>query len=440
MHDITQGKLPMGKILLLATVLYSGTITFVSATEAGILKVGVVKTDITPRTLTDMNPMGGDFKKVHDPINMRTLLVENGKNKVAIISLDVIEVGDMVPVRKRIERELHIPFSNIMIVATHDHSAPRVGHVSPGALAHEGTETSNTWTNWLYDQMITSLKQAQEKAVPARFGVAKGDVDVNINRDAYSSGKWDIGYNAKGPSDKGIWVMKFENLAGQPIAILSNYAVHSVVSIGIKQVSGDLAGFASNYVEKQFGDSVVSLFTLSSVADQNPRIFNPSQKDTNPNDAEFAWRAIDAQGTMVGNEIVRVANNIHDMTGDVKIVAQEKVVSCPAQQGTDVMSNMNQKKVDNVDLRLGLIMLNNTALTGVSGEVVTNIAYHLAEKSPLTNTILVSIANDRVGYIPDDEAYGRPIFAVKGSPFAQGCAENAIVDNLSSMISATIKK
>ena len=230
--------------------------------------------------------------------------------------------------------------------------------------------------------------------------------------------------------------MKFETLAGKPIALLSNYAVHSVVTIGIKQISGDLAGAASSYVEQQLGNGSVSLFTLGAVGDQNPRIFNPNQKDTNPQDAEFAWHAMEAQGAMVGNEIVRLATNIKDMTNNVKISTQEKIITCPAQKGTDVMSNMNQKQVDNVDMRLGLIVLNNTALAGVSGEVVTKIGGHLSEKSPLKNTILVSMANDRVGYIPDDEAYGRPIFEVKGSPFAQGCAEGAIVDSFSKMISS----
>ncbi|WP_446924098.1 neutral/alkaline non-lysosomal ceramidase N-terminal domain-containing protein, partial [Klebsiella pneumoniae] len=422
------------------TILYSGTAASTFASDVGKLKVGAVKTDITPSTLLDMDPLGGDFKKVHDPIHMRTLFIENGRNKVAIIALDVIEVGDMTPIRKRIEQELNIPFSNIMIVATHDHSAPRVGHVSPGALAHEGTATSNTWSNWLYDQMVFALKSASDKAVPAQFGVAKGDVDVNVNRDAYAGKKWDIGYNAKGPSDKGVWVIKFDNLSGKTIAVLSNYAVHSVVSIGIKQISGDLAGSASNYVENQLGNDTVSLFTLGAVGDQNPRIFNPLQKDTSSKDAEFAWRAMDAQGAMVGNEIVRLASNIKDMTHDVKLNAQEKVITCPSQSGTDIMSNMNQKQVDNVALRLGLITLNNTALAGVSGEVVTNIGNHLAQKTPLKNTILISMANDRVGYIPDDEAYGRPIFEVKGSPFAQGCAENAIVDHLTSMMNSVINR
>jgi neutral ceramidase len=42
--------------------------------------------------------------------------------------------------------------------------------------------------------------------------------------------------------------------------------------------------------------------------------------------------------------------------------------------------------------------------------------------------------NDRIGYIADDASYDTPIFEVKGSPVARGCAEQAIVRGLSNMI------
>nr|WP_272918867.1 neutral/alkaline non-lysosomal ceramidase N-terminal domain-containing protein [Vibrio eleionomae] len=411
--------------------------TTVNAETTSNFKVGAVKTDITPNNLTDMNPMGGDFTRVHDPIYMRSLLIENKETKLALISVDVIEVGDMTKARQKIEKELGIPFDHIMIVATHDHSAPRVGNVSPGALAHDGNSATNKWSEWLYDTMVSSLKTAEKKAQYAKFGIAKGMVDINVNRDLYTSQGWKIGFNPDGPSDKTVWVMKFDNLQDQPIAIVSNYAVHSVVTIGTNQISGDLAESATDYVEKQVGNEVVSLWTLSSVADQNPRIFNPQQ---NKSDPSTAWEAMKAQGMLVGDEIIRTSNNIKNMTPDLTISAQEKVIQCPTKRGVSDMDNINQKDVSNVSLRLELMMLNQTALTGVSGEVVTNIAKRLEQSSPVKNTLLFSLANDRIGYIPDDAAYDRPIFEVNGSPMQRGCAENAIVQNFSTMINEALAK
>jgi neutral ceramidase len=79
-------------------------------------------------------------------------------------------------------------------------------------------------------------------------------------------------------------------------------------------------------------------------------------------------------------------------------------------------------------------MIDQIALVTVSGEVMTNIYYHLKRVSPLTSTIMVTLANDRIGYIADDAAYDTPIFEVNGTPVARGCAENGIVNGLVDMI------
>jgi neutral ceramidase len=55
---------------------------------------------------------------------------------------------------------------------------------------------------------------------------------------------------------------------------------------------------------------------------------------------------------------------------------------------------------------------------------------HLKKDSPLTDTIMLTLANDRVGYIADDAAYDMPFFEVNGTPLAQGCAEKGIVNGL----------
>ncbi|RLM15274.1 hypothetical protein BIY27_06235 [Gibbsiella quercinecans] len=433
-------KLRLMSMIISSSLLFAAGTGAVQAAESGTLKVGAVKTDITPKDLRDMNPMGGDFTRVQDPIYMRTLLLDNGKVRAALIVVDAIEVGDMTEVRKRIAQATGIGADHIFITATHNHSAPRVGNVSPGALAHDGTPASNQWSEWLYQQMIASLQQAQRIEQPARFGVAQGQLDININRDAYSAKGWDIGYNPDGPSDKTMWVMKFENLQGQPIALVSNYAVHSVVSLGINQLSGDLAGAATNYAEEKLGGDAVVLWTLSSVGDQNPRIFNAGQKADHGKDAEFAWKAMNAQGTMAGAEMVRLANSVKHTSAQVKINAQERILSCPMRSGLKDMGSINQQKVDKVNIHLGVITLNQTALAGVSGEVMTNTARRLARATPLKNTLLMSIVNDRVGYLPDDAAFDLPIFeVVNGSPVERGCAEDGIVNNLTAMIEDNLR-
>jgi len=62
---------------------------------------------------------------------------------------------------------------------------------------------------------------------------------------------------------------------------------------------------------------------------------------------------------------------------------------------------------------LRLIMIDHIALTWVSGEVVTQVYWHLKKESPFSNTILITIANGRVGYIVDDAGYDTPTFETR---------------------------
>ena len=74
----------------------------------GKLRAGAARVDITPSNLTNLNPFGGTWSGVHDPIYARILVLDNGDTKAAIIATDLIEVGDTTEVRERIQRELGI--------------------------------------------------------------------------------------------------------------------------------------------------------------------------------------------------------------------------------------------------------------------------------------------------------------------------------------------
>jgi neutral ceramidase len=172
------------------------------------LRAAAVKVDITPSDLTDLNAWGGSFKDVHDPIFARVLVLDNGVNTAAIVALDLVETGDTTPVRQRIQREIGIPVDHIFITASHDHSAPRAGSVTPGGLAHGASPATAGFTNTLYDTILGALKQAKASLQPARFGLRTGFADINVNRDEYTPQGWRQGVNQDRPSDKTVWVMK----------------------------------------------------------------------------------------------------------------------------------------------------------------------------------------------------------------------------------------
>jgi hypothetical protein len=112
-------------------------------------------------------------------------------------------------------------------------------------------------------------------------------------------------------------------------------------------------------------------------------------------------------------------------------------VTCPGQRLDRDAYAQGQIKFDDAPpqtVHMDLLMLNNIAFAGVAAEVVTNIYLHLKQESPLANTILVSLANGRLTYMPDDAAYDAPIFEVRATSLKRGCGEGAIVNGFTEMI------
>lgn len=410
----------------------------VRTAQAGDLRVGVAKVDITPTDLTGLtNLWRTPFTGVHDPIYLRALVLDDGTQTAAIVAADLVEFGDTLSIRQRVFRELGIAPDHVILTASHNHSAPRVGLVTPGASAQVGGPATAAYTETVYRQIVDVLRCARAAMQPAKVGIGTGTSDVNINRDEYTSGGWILGNNPDGPSEKTVWVVRFDNLAGEPIALLLNYAVHSVV-LGPENtlVTGDIAGAAERFVEHYYKDKVVALWTIGAAGDQNPKYMAWEGRA----DREDGYPLMNALGQVVGEEIVRVAGRIDYMTDSARLDAAERVVTCPAQVPIRQRQTGATLKAETIDIRLGLIMLNQIAITAVSGEVVTRIYWNLRKVSPVTGTIMITMANDRVGYIPDDASYDTPSFEVTGTPLQRGCAESGIVNGLSEMIASALRR
>jgi neutral ceramidase len=402
----------------------------------GSLLAGAAKIDVTPQDLTGLtNLWRHPFEGVHDPIYVRALVVDNGISSTAIVAADLVEFGDTTELRKRIEQEIGIPVDHIIMTASHDHNAPRVGTVTPGATAQVGGPATEEYSVMVYDRIIDAVRQAKEAMRPARVGVGRGTADVNINRDVFTTEGWKLGVNPDGPSEKTVWVIKFESLSGEPLALLINYAVHSVfMGPENRLVTGDLAGAVERHVERSYQDKVVALWTMGPAGDQNPKYLNHGP-DKRQNEADY--QVMDALGQVLGEEVLRVAGQIERMNSEVRLETDERVVSCPARTPPRDAQRpgMAVQQVDSLNIRLGLIMIDHIALTSVSGEVVTKIYWHLRQESPFSNTVMITIANDRVGYIVDDAGYHTPTFESMASPLQPGYAESAIVNGLVEMMS-----
>jgi hypothetical protein len=423
-------------LILAVSILAAMPVVARSETKAP-LSVGVSKIDITPSDLTGLtNLWQKPLEKVHDHIYVRALVLKSGTAMAALVSADLVEFGDTTSLRQQIEKEVGIPAESILISATHDHSAPRVGVLSPGASAQPGGAGTAAYSVKVYADIVEALRQAKAKLQPARFGIGTGISDVAVNRDEYTPKGYIYGNVLDGPADKTVWVLKFETLSGEPIAFFFNHGVHSVVmGPDNHELTGDLAGSAERFVEAYYQNKVVALFTMGPAGDQNSRYQNWDPNSWKLREPGFGL--METLGHMLGEEVVRVGGNITHMKSDAAVWTAYKTITCPAQQLDREAFKKGELRYDDIEpvkIRLSLLMLDNVAFAGVSAEVVTRIYTHLRKDSPFSNTMLLSITNDRLGYLTDDESYGRTSYSARGTAPKQGCAEPGIVDGFIEMM------
>jgi Neutral/alkaline non-lysosomal ceramidase, N-terminal len=439
---------PFRAVLLTFVLFFSAR-----AAKSGTLQVGAAKVDITPAADAAL-PMSGyadrseGFKGIHDHIYARAIVLSDGSKTAAVVAWELIGIPDKVweELSQRIATETGIPVDYLLLAAVHDHAAP-----SPYGMYGNDSPKSAAYTKQVEDATVEAVRKAKQNLQPAKLGIGTGKAYVNMNRREYSPEQgWWLGFNPEGPSNKTVTVIRFDSLSGKPIALFINYAVHAVV-MGDEnyQVSGDLAGATSRYVENYYrgkpedaprddagaaiqrkpgetSDQVVAMWTSAAAGDQNPVSLSRGSDFT----------MVDSLGKILGEEAVRVAAATH-ATDQVQIRGAQQVVTCPGrklQAGPVPRPDYKWDDSDPVSIRLSLLVINDMALAGVSGEVMTMINEHLKKQTPSIHTIMVTHTNGSSGYIPDDAAFEQVSYEITTSHLKPGCAENAIVNGFLHLI------
>ena len=419
---------------------------------ASPLRVGAAKVDVTPAD----SALPKNYLGVLDRLYARAIVLENGAARAALITVDAGGLSDAIwqAVTRQVETELGIPSANVLLTATHTHSVP-----GPPAADYA-------------KKIVDAVRRAQQKLTPARVGYGTGESYINVNRQITDprTGKWWEGPNREGPSDKTVAVLKFESLSGEPLAVYYNYAVHGVIAGQLDEISGDIPGASSRYIEDAFGGSVVAVWSTGASGDQNPIYFQQTYDLREIRIKDYAKRGVDisnamppggqgldrknaavarlmnqqrqmvsSMGQFLGEEVLYVMRNIERTDADVRLYGTQKTISCPGRERTNegrAGSEGTYKAAGPVEIRLGLLRVGDAMIGAVNAEVFNPIAQRLKRESPFKATMMATLTNGsaRSGYIPDDASYGKYTFEVLSSRLQPGCAESSIVKGLLELI------
>jgi len=384
------------------------TCVFSSITEAA-LKAGTSKVDITPPIGAWLSGYGSRKKPsegILDPLYAKALVLDDGREKIAIVSADLLWVPlEMTnEVRQKVQEELGIPQQNIMICGTHTHFAPKIDRIAKNWPDAAVAEIDESYVQVLKKKIFDSILLADRDSKEVRLGVGKGEmIEIVYNRRTKKpDGTVAMTFNLPaasadltfGPVDPELCVLRVDDSEGEFVAAVVNYACHPVSGDPMREkfyyISADYPAYTAGVIEQAEGGNCI--FLLGTAGNINPVRLNRTHPRMQT-------------GKALGGAALRHLQ-FTQPCGDVKISALKQPVSLqlkkdlPPERKISVGKDAEVQKTEIQVLRIG-----DVYIVGLPGEVLVEIGLEVKAKSGVENLFVVSIANDAVGYVCPRAAY-----------------------------------
>lgn len=368
---------------LAVAILLTGSIAFGQSFRAG----AAVRV-ITPDPLLPVSGGVGIPRPAHiqqGDLFVRALVLESNGTRVAFVSIDNLGwpavLGDSARALIR-----GIPPENILIGATHTHSAPD----AYGFPDENGVHYADlNYLRFCVKQMADAVNEALGKLEPASLKIAVGE----------ANGRIAFNYYADELYDPRCSVMQAVSTGGKVIATLVNYAVHPEV-IGSKRgvLSPDLCGPLYDRIEGRVGG--VALFMNGAQGGMVTADNRQAKSDELPDQ----WAECIRIGTLLADEALRLIQDGQVLT-DPKLVCVSRQVNFPVE--SPIMQYILKhsplgyvsQEPNEVATRINAVKIGPATILTIPGEALPNIGYYLKRKMKSDYPFLFGLTNDAFGYI-----------------------------------------
>jgi hypothetical protein len=224
------------------------------------MQAGAAETVITP---LPGSPTLGTIQRstgVHDDLHARALVLNDGRQRIAILSLDLIGT-DFILSDQICQAVLQrTGIATTLVHCTHNHSAPfTIPWSVLGSRWLEGPGKS--WRDGLPIRLAELVLQAEAKREVATLHAGRAPVHIGTNRRLPSDEGIVMKPNPDGPVVPWVDVLRVDRLDGNPLAILFSHAAHPVIIHGAsREISAEFPGFAARKLKERFGEDVVTMF------------------------------------------------------------------------------------------------------------------------------------------------------------------------------------
>lgn len=376
------------------------------------LKAGTAKVDITPDVKAWQVPLGGyadrlgkPATEVQDRVFARSVVLSDGKQKVALVSVDLcfLPANIKAEALQKVQAAgvKGITEDNLFVAATHTHSAP-----DPLAM-HRGNDlTLKGWTafdakllDFTTGKIAEAIITAEKRMVPARVGSATLQIEgFNRNR------------RGEKVTDTALTVLKVTTAEGKPLTSIVNFAAHPTLDDSAFHISADWPGVMCAEIEKTEGNEAVCLF------------FNGAEGDASPNgvQSKVAQEKINEFGKRMAEKAKALLAKV-EVKADAPLQAWTQTVTLPtrkpnalfilaaAQLGASIaqarqfVTHLMPEKT-----HLSFVQVGDLLLMGFPCEPTGELGLAAKKKARevgITRPVVVALVNDWLGYALTPEQY-----------------------------------
>lgn len=406
-------------------------------------KAGAARSVITPAIGTSINGGFQDrtVQNIHDETYARAIVLDDGEQRIAIVVSDLCmiyrETLDLA--KERASRFTGIPVGNMLMSATHTHTAGT-------ACAVFQSDPDTGYLTFLTERIADAVIRANENRVAARIGWGKGtESGVIFNR------RWKLkpGRTAKnpfggddlvkmnpgaenedklepaGPVDPEVPVISIISRKGEPIAILANYSLHYVGGLGPGEISADYYGVFNDRMADLLGTKNQRLPFVSLMSNGTSGDINNIDFSGAIGQAPGYYTQMNYVANILAAEVHKVIQNIEyedwvplaarqeDLILGVRLPSAEEIVRAESilknaaspqlQKIEEIYARetlLLQKYPDSLAIPLQVLKIGNLAIAAIPCEVFAETGLELKASSPLQPMFTISLANGYYGYLP----------------------------------------
>jgi neutral ceramidase len=390
---------------------------------------GVATVDITPPVgvaLWGYDPRPSE--SVGHPLRAEALACEGGNGGWILIGADV--GAFTAPLTDRLRADIAhctgLPPEAVMLTATHTHSGPH----ATDALWCERSALESAY----FQELRGKLTEVAERAWRARFpgtlvhartvAPALGCNRRVQKEDGTWSNEWsDPDGHHTGYYDPTVELVGVRRDDGALDALLVNFGCHPVCfgaqNLGI---SGDYVSYLKDALEAE-GKVGTVLFTVAGHANIDPR-----------DCVQAGCGVVRGMGEALAGIVGRAIPSLVPVGGAGAAAVQEpwSFKTTWALEGRMTIYFPHAASGATVRTALSAVGMGDLVLLGLPGETVSEYREKFQRGSPFSRTLLVSLANDFVGYLPTDEILKQGAYEAKLCPLSP--MEAALTERVESVL------